>query len=132
MTDAEKKVAFNFKELKPDQSNFVSRSLYFFKVTNPAKFAYSNQQIREGCDVVLKYQQLAKKSPDGTIYVTPEERERIVAGNDKMISCANDLGEIVFKPFRMCAFMWMKIPINCGMVLAPPTVFWTVLVQFVS
>lgn len=49
-----------------------------------------------------------------------------------MISCANDKGEIVFKPFRMCAFMWMKIPINCGMILAPPTLFWTMLVQFVS
>lgn len=43
MTDSdEKKVAFIFKELKPDQTSFVSRSTFFFKVTNPSKFFYTD------------------------------------------------------------------------------------------
>jgi len=42
-----------------------------------------------------------------------------------MYSSTNDTGEIIFRPFRMCGFIPMNVPILCGILLAPPTMKFT-------
>jgi len=44
-----------------------------------------------------------------------------------MNSSTNDIGELVLRPFRMCGFLPMNIPITIGMILSKPTMFNTAL-----
>ena len=49
-----------------------------------------------------------------------------------MNSNTNDVGEIVVKPFRMCGFVPMNIPILCGILLSPPTMKNTIFFQWLN
>ena len=74
-----------------------------------------------------KFKALAKQSPDGVIEITQAEKDAIFRGIELSNSSANDLGELVLKPFRMCGFVPVNIPILCGIVLSKPTMFNTIL-----
>ena len=71
-------------------------------------------------DNTLKYKALCDAA-GGDIEVTEEEKEKIMAGIRIMNSSTNDVGNIVWKPLRMCGFVPVNVPILCGMLLAPPT-----------
>lgn len=47
-------------------------------------------------------------------------------------SSANDKDELVSRPFRMCGFVPMNVPILFGIVLAPPTLKFTALFQWLN
>jgi hypothetical protein len=49
-----------------------------------------------------------------------------------MNSSCNDQGNIVFKPARLCGFVPLNVPIICGMMLAPPTIWNTVFFQWIN
>ena len=49
-----------------------------------------------------------------------------------MASSTNDTGQIIPRPLRMCGFVPMNIPILFGMLLAPPTMFNTMLWQWIN
>lgn len=49
-----------------------------------------------------------------------------------MNSNTNDLGEIVIKPFRMCGFVPVNIPILCGILLSAPTMRNTIFFQWLN
>jgi len=49
-----------------------------------------------------------------------------------MNSSTNDIGEIVSRPFRMCGFVPMNIPILCGILLSAPTMGNTIFFQWVN
>ena len=49
-----------------------------------------------------------------------------------MNASTNDTGNLVFKPFRMCGFVPVNIPILCGIVLSKPTMFNTILFQWLN
>ena len=122
-----KTLKFNFKETKPDLSTMRSRFRHFISVTDPRYFMISNKEIKESVDTVLHYKQLCENAPDGEIEVTSDERQQIMKGVKVMNSSTNDVGDIVALPFRMCGFVPMNIPILCGVLLAPPTMFNTIL-----
>ena len=126
------KVSFTFKEIEPNLSTVASRFNYFFGVTNPQNFFVSDEEVLQGVATIKKFKQLAKESPDGVIQITQEERAQIVRGKELMDSHTNDVGELVFKPFRMCGFVPINIPILCGIVLSAPTVRNTVFFQWLN
>lgn len=64
--------------------------------------------------------------------MTQAEKEAIIRGKELFDSSANDKGELVFKGFRMCGFVPVNIPILCGMLLTKPTMFNTVLWQWIN
>lgn len=76
---------------------------------------------------MLHYKELCEHATNGDIEVTSDERDKIMKGIKIMNSSTNDVGEIVALPFRMCGFVPVNIPILCGVLLAPPTIFNTVL-----
>ena len=80
----------------------------------------------------MKYKALTKESADGEIEVTEEERASICRGVKVMNSSTNDVGKIVPRMFRMCGFVPVNIPILCGMLIAPPTIFNTILFQWLN
>jgi len=125
--DNKNTVKFSFKETEPDCSTIMSRFTHFSEVTNPKYFFLSDTEIEAGVETVKKYKELADKSSDGTIEITHDEKAKILNGVDLMNSSTNDVGNIVFKPFRMCGFVPVNIPILCGMLLAPPTMKNTIL-----
>jgi len=92
----------------------------------------TDKEILEGVETVNKFKQMAKESPDGSIMITKEERESIMRGTALMNSNTNDLGQLVIKPFRMCGFVPMNIPILCGLVLAKPTMTNTIFFQWAN
>ena len=49
-----------------------------------------------------------------------------------MNASTNDTGQLVFKPFRMCGFVPVNIPILCGIVLSKPTMFNTIFFQWLN
>ena len=69
---------------------------------------------------------MAKDAPDGIIQITQEEKQNILRGIELMNASTNDTGNLVFKPFRMCGFVPVNIPILCGIVLSKPTMFNTI------
>jgi hypothetical protein len=126
------KIKFSFNETEPNLSTFNSRFMHFFGVTYPANYFVSDQVILDGVATVSKFKALAKQSPDGVIEVTQEEKKAIYRGIELSNSSTNDLGELVLKPFRMCGFVPVNIPILCGIVLASPTMFNTILFQWLN
>jgi len=60
--------------------------------------------------------------------ITAQEYKDILKGTDLMNSSANDIGELVFRPFRMCGFVPMNVPLLVGILFSPPTMkhtfFW--------
>lgn len=123
---------FSFKETEPNLKTMQSRFMYFFGVTNPKNFMVSDVEIKAGVDTVNKYKEMAAKSEDQTIEITLAEREQILRGVELMNSSTNDTGELVFKPFRMCGFVPVNIPILCGIVLSSPTMFNTIFFQWLN
>ena len=121
------KLKFSFKETEPNLSTFGSRFMHFYGVTNPKNWFVSDEEILNGVNTVAKYKDLAKQTQDGVIEVTQDEKSSILKGIELSNSSANDKGELVTKPFRMCGFVPMNIPVLCGIVLSKPTMFNTVL-----
>jgi hypothetical protein len=109
-----------------------SRFRHFCDVTDPKYFIIPDKEIVEAVDTVMKYKNLAKEHDDGQIEVTEEERANIVKGVRIMNSSTNDVGMVVPKVFRMCGFVPVNIPILCGMLIAPPTMFNTVFFQWAN
>ena len=126
------KIKFSFKETEPNLSTFSSRFHYFFGVTNPKNFFVPDAEILDGVRTVNKFKDLAKKSPDGVIEVTQAEKDSILRGIELANSSANDKGELVVKPFRMCGFVPVNIPVLCGIVLSKPTMFNTIFFQWLN
>ena len=118
-------VSFNFNETRPDTSTFMARARHFFSVTNPMNFFASDDEIREGVQTVKKFKEVAKQTGDGTISISQEERAKITRGVELMNSCTNDVGELVYMPWRVSTFVWINIPIISGMMLSPPTMGYT-------
>ena len=126
------KIKFSFKETEPNLSTFSSRFMHFYGVTNPKNFFVSDQEIMDGVKTVAKYKDLAKQAADGVIEVTQEEKQSILKGIELSNSSANDKGELVLKPFRMCGFVPINIPVLCGIVLSKPTMFNTIFFQWLN
>jgi hypothetical protein len=126
------KVKFSFKETEPDLSTFMTRFKYFYGVTNPVHYFTTDQEILDGVQTVRKYRQMAKESPDGVIEITQDEKQSILRGIELSNANANDKGELVTKPFRMCGFVPVNIPILCGIVLSKPTMFNTIFFQWLN
>lgn len=120
-------VTFNFSQVEPDTRTFYSRFSHFLEVTDPYYFFLaSDQEIIDSVKDVQKYKQMAKDSPYGDIKITNQEKEKIIKGIKLMNANTNDVGELVFKPFRMCGFVPVNIPILCGILLSPPTMKYTI------
>lgn len=102
------------------------------KVTNPWNFFASDEEIQEGVETVKKYKGIAKETGDGKINITHTERQKILRGVELMNSCTNDVGDIVYVPWRMCSNLWVNIPIISGMMLSPPTMGWTLFSQWIN
>lgn len=49
-----------------------------------------------------------------------------------MNSSTNDVGDVVMKPFRLCGFVPMNVPILFGMLLSPPTMKFTAFFQWMN
>ena len=49
-----------------------------------------------------------------------------------MSSSTNDVGSLVQYPFRMCGFIFTNLPVVIGILVAPPTMFYTVLFQWLN
>jgi len=81
---------------------------------------------------VNKFKDLASKSENGTIKITVEEKTQIMRGVELMNASTNDTGQLVAKPFRMCGFVPVNIPILCGIVLSSPTMFNTIFFQWLN
>ena len=49
-----------------------------------------------------------------------------------MNASTNDVGELVIRPFRMCGFLAMNVPIISGMFLSAPTMFNTAMWHMIN
>tara|TARA_B110001450_G_C17584655_1_gene466444 strand:- start:402 stop:1115 length:714 start_codon:yes stop_codon:yes gene_type:complete len=125
-------INFSFKEIEPNLSTFDKRFMHFFGVTNPINFFVDDKEVEEGVILVNKFKDLASKSENGTIQITVEEKTKIIRGIELMNASTNDTGQLVFKPFRMCGFVPVNIPILCGIVLSKPTMLNTIFFQWLN
>jgi len=64
--------------------------------------------------------------------ISEEEKTRLLQAQKLMNSSTNDAGDLVKKPFRMCGFVPINVPILCGMLMAPPTMKYTALFQWMN
>ena len=78
-------------------------------------------EIEEGVKTVKKFKKMAEESKDGKIMITQQDKDAILHGVKLMNSSTNDVGELVVRPFRMCGFVPVNIPILCGILLSAPT-----------
>jgi hypothetical protein len=122
-------ISFNFKETETDNSNYLSRLKANLKVTNPALFFISDQDVLAGVETVKKYEALSKSAPGGTIQVTQQEKESILRGLELWNAHCNDKGELVTRVFRMCGFVPVNVPIIALMMLTKPTLGMTAFSQ---
>ena len=101
-------------------------------MTDPKYFFVGDAEILEGVKTVQKFKKMAGESADGKIQITQKEKEAIFHGVKLMNSNTNDVGEIVMKPFRMCGFVPVNIPILCGILLSAPTMRNTIFFQWLN
>lgn len=128
-------ISFSFEETKPDVSSFQSRLAHFLRVTDPKYFFVSDEEISKGIKTFRVYEKKANEEgqgPNKSIMITAEEKAKILEGMALAQSSANDRDEIVFKPFRMCGFVPVNVPILFGIVLAPPTMKYTAFFQWIN
>jgi hypothetical protein len=130
--EGKKLIRFSFKETEPDLSTFQSRFTHFWSVTNPKNFFVSDQEIRAKVELVKKYKELANSTSEGSILISEQEKRDIMRGVELMNASTNDVGDLVFRPFRMCGFVPINIPVLCGIILSKPTMFNTILWQWVN
>ena len=64
--------------------------------------------------------------------ITQAEKDKLLEGMALAASNANDKDELVVKPFRMSGFVPVNVPILAGLVVAPPTMFWTILLHVLN
>lgn len=116
--------------MKPDLSTFSGRLLHFRKLTNPANFFKSDRQIWEEYETIKQYEQ--KLSESKAIEVSPKQKEDIV--NSYYLTCGaiKDNGEMIPKMGRMSGFLAANLPITFGLLMAPPTMFNTIFIQWVN
>lgn len=72
------------------------------------------------------------QGPEKSIMITPAEKEKLLLGMALAASNCNDKDEIVPKPFRLSGFLPTNVPILLGMVVAPPTMFNTIMLHWVN
>lgn len=126
-------IPFSFEETKPDVSNFNSRLAHFLKVTDPKYFFVSDDDIVAGIKTMRKFEKMANEQgqgPNKTIMITADEKAKILEGLALAQSSANDKDEVVLRPFRMCGFVPMNVPILFGIILSPPTLKFTAFFQW--
>jgi len=75
---------------------------------------------------------MASQTRDGVIEITQKERKEILNGIDLLNSTTNDAGQKVMKPFQMCGFTAVNIPIMAGILLTQPTLRNTLCFQWLS
>ena len=105
------------------------------KVTDPKYFFVSDDKITQGIKTLRAYEKKAQEQgqgPSKSIMVTADEKAKILEGLALQQSSANDKDELVMRPFRMCGFVPMNVPILFGIVLAPPTIKFTALFQWLN
>jgi hypothetical protein len=89
-------------------------------------------EILQGVETVRKYRALADSSPNGVIHISEKEKTDIIRGHYLWGSSCNSDGDLVFKPFRLCGFMPLKVPIYCGIFLTAPTMLNTAIWQWAN
>jgi hypothetical protein len=125
-------VQFSFKETEPNLLTFAGRFFHFISVTHPKNFFATDEEILLGVETVKHYRHAAMLKPDGVIDITQGEKERILRGIELMRASTNDVGELVPKPMRMCGFVPINIPIIMGIMMAPPTMAYTLFFQWIN
>ena len=130
--DSANLIPFNFKETMPDKYSFMGRFTHFMYVTNPVKFFAMNKDIEAGVALVKRYKELAGKTEDGTIMITEKEKKDIIKGIEYIDTSCNDIGEIVFRPCRLCGFTPMNVPILIGMICTAPTMRNTIMWNWIN
>lgn len=123
---SDNKIQFSFKETEPNMNSFSNRAIHMFGVANPLNFFVPDEEIIAKVATVKRFKELAKNAEGGKIMISSAEKAEIMRGIELMNSCTNDVGDLVPKPFRMCGFMPINVPIICGMMLSSPTIFNTV------
>jgi len=101
-------------------------------VTDPKYFFTGDDEIVKGVNTVQQFKKMAEAAPDGKIQITAQEKESILNGIKLMNANTNDMGELVLKPFRMCGFVPVNIPILCGILLSAPTMRNTIFFQWLN
>ena len=66
------------------------------------------------------------------IRISKDEKNRILSSIALANSSANDKDEIVMKPFRLCAFIPVRLPIAVALVVGPPTLPATMAVHWLN
>ena len=125
-------IPFTFQETHPDMSTFPSRVAHFLQVSDPRNFFVEDEEILKYIALVKKFKAQAKESKDGVIHVSQQEKADIYRGIQLMNSSTNDVGDLVWKPARLCGFVPLNVPIIAGMMLAPPTMGFTVFFQWLN
>jgi len=99
-------------------------------VTSPLNFIKSDAEILRQHHILTDYQ---RRLSEGDIYVTPSEKKLIKQAYYVSTSAVRPgTEELVPRMFRMSAFMATNTPISFGMLMSPPTMFYTILWQSVN
>jgi len=86
-----------------------------------------DEEIKVGVATVKRYKAISEIAQNGEINVSKDEKAKILRGIKLMNASTNDVGDLIFKPCRMCGYFTFNVPITVGMMLAPPTIMNTVL-----
>ena len=119
-----------------DQSTYLGRVAHFMQVTSFLNFFVSTKSLNESVALVDKYKALQGDERDPSkvmLTINREDHKELKKAMMVRNSAYNgDSDELIPKPLRMCSFMPANIPILALVLLAPPTMFNTILAQWMN
>jgi len=136
-----KKERISVKELmadKSDGSTYVGRVAHFIKVTDVKNFFVTNAKLNECIALVNRYQAMQTAFKAGEVdkeYVdiTAQEKQEVEEAIDIRNSAViGESGEIIPRAGRMCGFLPFNVPILMGVLLLPPTMKYTIMMQWLN
>ena len=115
----------NIKEEKfqfYDKKNFIGRFLHVFQLVNP-------RNMMTGDETLVQYRDELLNMQNDQFELTPEVKRKYY---ETQASCHADTGELLPKPLRISANVYINVPIFIGLTFSTPSPFTTIFWQFIN
>ena len=87
---------------------------------DPRLFFLSSNKLQDSIKL-LKEQKDLEIFSGKPLVLSRGEYKRINQARAEIKSAILDNGDIIPRPMRLCAFIYLNLPIVCGFLIAPPT-----------
>lgn len=131
MTDD--RVSFSITEPRFDKNTYWGRVMSISESTSP-KYAFKTVGQIEAMQKLMADQKARelenfKKTGSYKMMMSAEEKQSLIDADNVITSAVHpDTNKALPWIMRISSFMPMNVPLNIGFILAPPTIFNTVLV----